>query len=214
MTVTDNESWFSILKEGKKKRKKKHGCGAQRFSEIYLFFSLLNIPTSATLLFSPKSLSSFLCRVRPDWSGVIDEEHRFGRALITLLVIRTSWINDRREGEGYRALEFRTKPLWRGREDKGREGKVRTSEEVKKAVWGDNRTSVTEMGKVKQKENCFVVLMPYTNVFFWHVRQKQRQSPHMTRWRKLFYSVYAALNIKNVKSKVFIAALFCRKECS
>lgn len=131
----------------KKRRKKKHGCAAQR---DLLFFPLLNIPTSATLLFTPKSPSSFLCSVRPDWSGVIDEEHRFGRASITLLVIRTSWINDRREGEGYRAPQFRTKPLWRGREDKQREGKVRIWEEVKKAAWGDNRK--TEKGKMKQKE--------------------------------------------------------------
>lgn len=103
---------------------------------------------------------------------------------------------------GYRALEFRTKPLWWGREDKEREGKVRKWEEA----WGDNRK--TEKGKIKQKENHFLFWC-HTRMCFWHVRPKHRH--RMTRWRKLFYSVYPALNIKNVKSKVFIATLFGRR---
>lgn len=138
-----------------KKRRKKNMAALPSDAPRFTFFpSLLNIPTSATLLFTPKSPSSFLCSVRPDWSGVIDEEHRFGRALITLLVIRTSWINDRREGEGYRALEFRTKPLWRRREDKEREGKVKIWEKkVESGVRGQQKKGKGK-NKTKRKTVC------------------------------------------------------------
>lgn len=85
-------------------------------SQLYcpIFYSISNSLALRTV-FTPKSLSSrFLCSIRKDWSAIIDGTHWLASVLITLLGIRTSWINDR----GYWALDVRTTSLWTGGEER------------------------------------------------------------------------------------------------
>lgn len=81
VTVTNNTSWFNMLQK-------------QQQCLRMLHHSLMNSLTWARFMLFPKSLSRFLCRIRPDWPAVIEGKHWLGSILITLLVIRMSWIND------------------------------------------------------------------------------------------------------------------------
>lgn len=112
-------------------------------SILYLYWaSFLLLMT----LFTPKSLSSsFLCSIRNDWSAITDEKHWLGSILITLSVIRASWIND----NGYWAIDVRTKPLWSGREERE---KMRKKKMRKVRIWGEVKNLEKEVvgGKVKK----------------------------------------------------------------
>lgn len=57
-------------------------------------FALDSLALAAPLL-ALRSLSSSLCHIRPHRSVIIDGKYWSSRVLITLLVIRMSWINDR-----------------------------------------------------------------------------------------------------------------------
>lgn len=70
VTATDSGGGFSVLKRENKKKEKATWALAKRLGFYRTF------PYWPCLLFTPRSLFSSRCSVRPHWSGAIDERHR------------------------------------------------------------------------------------------------------------------------------------------